>query len=99
MGQRLGVTWRYGDEDLWHFFNSAEEVDWIVVRDHRLDLVYYGKLQNFSSSKQPRELVLSGVSVYSNVTGEHLYDVPLMYFSREPNELTVETIPGSDEGV
>lgn len=83
-GQLIGATHRYGDEDVWEFFHNSPDIgSWVFVRDHKLDLVYYGWIESYSESEDERELLLSDVQVYRNETSEPLYFVPLMYVSRE----------------
>jgi hypothetical protein len=38
------------------------------VRDNKLNLVYYGLLEQYSDPGETRELLLSNVSVYTNDT-------------------------------
>ena len=90
-GQWIKATKLYGDEDVWSFFhNSPDTEPWVFVRDHKLDLVYYGWIGAFSESESERELLLRDVQVYSNTTDEYLYDVDVMYVARERHDFTIE---------
>ncbi len=60
------------------------------MRDHKLDLVYFGWIEVFSDSEKERELLLRDVKVYSNTTGEHLYDASVIYIARDRYDLTLE---------
>ena len=84
---------------MWEYFhNSLEYGRWVFVRDHKLDLVYFGWIETFSESGEKRELLISEVEVYSNQRDERLYAIPVMYVARERHDLTIE-VPdtGSEE--
>lgn len=101
IGQKIGATRRYGDEDVWHYFHNAPDDQknggWIMVRDLRAGLVYYGAISTWSDSGMERELVLYDVSVYTNDGAEHLYDVAHLYVSRDRHDLTIEVPPDDAE--
>jgi hypothetical protein len=94
IAQVIRATNRYGDEDVWHFFHNAPERQkndgWVFVRDHKLDLVYYGYINVWSESGKQRELVLSDVSVFHNKSGDELYSSDVVYLSRNAEDLTIE---------
>ena len=92
VGQKLKVTRHFGDEDVWSFFHNVESpsFSWVLVRDHRLDLIYYGTVSVYSDSEKQRELIMKDVQVYSNDSGNHLYNVPFLYFARQPDDLSLE---------
>lgn len=69
---------------------NSDTINWIVIRDQANDLMYQGQVAQFSDEEDPRELVLSDVSVFVNETGKHMYDVPLMYLSLEKKNVTFE---------
>lgn len=90
--QRLGVTKKFGDLDVWSYlFNSRDDnMRWVTVRDIENDLVYQGYIEAFSDTYNENELFLRDVVVYSNKTGAELYSVPGLYISREKDQLTIE---------
>ena len=91
LGILVKVTTRYGDEDVWNFFhNVVPDIEWVVVRDHKLDLLYYGWIDAYSDSGENRELFLKEASVHDNETGDFLYKVESMYISRDRFDLTIE---------
>jgi hypothetical protein len=94
IGQKIGATFRYGDEDVWHYFHRAPEIQknegWIFVRDHKCNLVYYGFISVWSESEKNRELILSDVTVYTNDEGIELYTSDHIYLSRNIDDLTIE---------
>ena len=99
VGQKIGATKRYGDEDVWEYFHNAPEKEkndgWLMVRDHKCSLVYYGCVSVWSESGEERELVLSDVGVYSDEDGGFLYSAEHMYLSRARDDLTIEVPPAS----
>lgn len=94
IGQKIGATFRYGDEDVWHYFHRASENQknegWIYVRDHKYNLVYYGFVSVWSESEKNRELIISDVTVYANDEGNELYTADHIYLSRNIDDLTIE---------
>ena len=65
--------------------------NWVFVRDHKLDLVYFGCVRVFSESKDERELILDDVEVHTNTRpSEKLYCAKAMYLSRNRYDLTIE---------
>ena len=93
-GKLIKSTNRYGDEDLWHFFHDAKPEtknhNWIIVRDHKVNLFYYGYVVAFSETEKQRELILHDSTVYNNETAEELYTCKTIYISRNFDELTIE---------
>ncbi len=98
-GQKIKATKKYGDEDVWHYFHNAPEKQkndgWIYIRDHKLDLLYYGFISVWSESEKNRELIITDVSVYDNISGNFLYDANHIYISRNIDDITIE-VPTND---
>ena len=90
IARKVGATTRYGDEDVWDFLFNSDEVQWIFVRDHKLDLVYFGRVRAYSDTEKEREILLQEVEVYENQTGKLLYDTPALYVSRDQHDLSIE---------
>lgn len=90
-GQLLRATKRFGDEDVWSFFlNLPASEEWVFVRDHKENLVYYGWIKAFSESEKERELVVMDVKVYSNSAAKLLYETDSIYIARKNDDLTIE---------
>ena len=89
-GRLIRATKRTGDEDIWQTFCDSPQVRWVFVRDHQLNLMYYGFLRHYSDSGKERELTLENVEVFTNDTAEPLYSSAAMYISRPSHQLTVE---------
>ena len=93
---KLKISQYYGDTDVWTAFNSNKSIEWIYVRDHKLKLVYFGRLAQYSDPGEVRELILSDVQVFTE-DGEFCYKSPTMYICRQSDEITLE-IPLTEEG-
>ncbi|HUI70006.1 MAG TPA: DUF6338 family protein [Spirochaetia bacterium] len=96
VAEALKLTAHYGDDDVWSYVTNSDDVQWLLVRDHKVGLVYFGYVSVFSDSDEKRELLLEDVDVYSNKTGAKLYHTESLYICREDNELTLE-IPKQGE--
>ncbi len=96
-GQLIHATKRMSDEDIWQTFCDTCEVPWVFVRDHQLNLVYYGFMRYYSDSGRGRELILENVDVFTNDEGEELYSAATMYVSRPSHQLTIEVPAGLDK--
>lgn len=94
IGQKIGATKKYGDEDVWHYFHNASDKQkndgWIFIRDHKLNLLYYGYISVWSESEKNREIIITDVSVYNNEDGVYLYDTNHLYICRNIDDLSFE---------
>lgn len=94
VGQKIKATNKYGDEDVWHFFQNAPDRykndGWVIVRDHKHGLMYYGAVSVFSDSERDRELIISDVTVYDNDSGKKLYELDQIYICRNKDDLSIE---------
>jgi hypothetical protein len=91
LGNTLRVSNRYGDEDVWDYLHNSNETEWVVVRDHKVNMYYYGRIQLFSETDEKREILLSFVSVY-NTDGELCYETNTLYIARNFDDLTIELV-------
>lgn len=99
----IKATTRFGDEDVFNYLldSKADDINgrWIYVRDHKVNLLYYGYVNIWSETKEKREIVLIDVDVYSNENGDLLYSTDKVYISRNDDDITIEipkVITGSD---
>lgn len=90
IAQKLRVTRRFGDDDVWTFFLNSPNTEWVFVRDNYKDLTYYGHLDAYSTSYNKREVLLSEVTVYYSSNWEHLYDVNVIFLELEDANFTIE---------
>jgi hypothetical protein len=88
--QWMRVTSKFGDLDVWDFMFNTRQVQWIVIRDLKNDLMYEGWVRSFSIAADLRELLLRDVRVYRNSTGEQLYEVGGLYISMKKEDATIE---------
>ena len=90
--QRLQVTNRYGDEDVWDFtLNAAgKQTRYVNLRDAQTGLTFSGYVEVYSENPALRELVLRDVETFDSASGEKIYELPRLYIAREPNEMTLE---------
>jgi hypothetical protein len=99
IGRFVGITNRFGDDDVWEYLFNSPQVEWVFVRDHRRDLVYFGRVRAWSDPEQPRELLITDVHVFRNDNGEKIYEIPLMYVSRPAEDMTIEIPRPSPQNV
>ncbi len=91
IGRKIRATNRYGDEDVWNFFHDSKRPhSWVFVRDHKLNLLYFGEIFAYSDSDRDRELILKNVTVHDNASGNALYKRDVLYLSRDRFDLTIE---------
>ena len=90
VAQRLGVTKRFGDSDVWSFVFNSDISPWVIVRDLEHDLVYEGYVSAFSDTVAVNELLLKDVRVLRNSTWEELYRVGALYLTRQRSAISLE---------
>lgn len=93
IGRVLRVTNSFGDEDVWDFFHNASdkpEYQWVFVRDHKTNLLFFGYILAYSGSEKERELLIEDVDVYNNETGKFIYKTKRVYLCRNRYDLTIE---------
>ncbi|MCW7479459.1 hypothetical protein ND856_19320 [Leptospira bandrabouensis] len=88
--QKFGLTNRFGDEDLWNYYLSSSEINWIYIRDYANSLTYRGRLKYFSSANSMRELGLEEVTVYSLLKSKELYTLESVYLSLLEGTFSIE---------
>jgi len=88
---KINMTNRFGDEDVWTYLFNKKEKNLVNVRDHKQGLVYYGYIEICSDSREERELYLTDVDVY-NLDGKKLYKTNNLYICRKNDDLSIEII-------
>ena len=88
--QKLKITKKFGEQDVWGFLMNSPSTEWITVRDTENNIMYDGWVKAFSDNSKEAELLLESVSVYKNDTGEHLYDVDAQYLSLNRDKISIE---------
>lgn len=94
LAEFLGVSRKYGDENLFSFFLNSNDIDWVYVRDKEGGLTYEGRVFSYSESSHMQELVLANVKVYNYEDSAELYFVPSIYLSRQSGSFIIESVPG-----
>lgn len=93
--QKLRISSKYGDENLFSFFLNAQDIDWVYVRDIPSKLTYQGRVVSFSEADDMQELVLSEVTIFAYETSDELYSIPLLYLSKVRGAFIIEAVPQS----
>jgi hypothetical protein len=88
--RRIKATRRFGDEDVWDYFNRSPDIKWVYVRDQKREVYYHGWIEAWSDPYKDRELLLREVDVYKSSTAELLYKTDLVYLSRKSEDLTID---------
>jgi hypothetical protein len=86
---KFKITCRYGDEDLWEKFQLDNGNEWMVIRDHKVGLYYFGHILTYSDTERMRELIMKEVSVFTK-DGELCYEVDKVYIGRQFDDITIE---------
>jgi hypothetical protein len=95
--QWLGISNKYGDENLFSYFLNSPDVQWVYLRDPANGFTYMGAVSSFSEAKAVQEITLTDVTVYSYEDSDLLYRLDSIYLSRPLGTFTIES-PNSAEG-
>ncbi len=87
------ASFKYGDENLFSYFLSARDTDWIYIRDKEQGLTYEGRILSYSENEHFQELVLLDVIVYGYDDSQEYYSVPKLYLSRPLGWFRIESVP------
>ncbi|HEX8949628.1 MAG TPA: hypothetical protein VF790_11735, partial [Dissulfurispiraceae bacterium] len=82
---RLKVSNKYGDDNLFYHFLNFNEVQWLWVRDKDQDVTYEGFLQFYNETDSLREIVLSEVKVFRSSDSEFIREAPYIYLTFSPD--------------
>lgn len=88
--ERLRVSRRFGEADVWGHFLDSPKTNWIIVRDVQADLLYEGWVDAFSDTGAAPELLLSEVSVYQASSGTKLHDRKRVYLTPRKESVIIE---------
>lgn len=88
--ERIGISRRFGEPDVWSHFLNSPEIRWIAVRNLSADVVYEGWVEAFSDTGQSPEIVLRDVNVYRNSSGTKLYERSRVYLTPDKQSLVIE---------
>ncbi len=91
--QRIGVSRKYGDENLFSYYLNAKETDWLYIRDPGNNLTYQGRIVSYSETETMQELVMSEVTVYRYKDSKKLYSIPTIYLTKKIGQFIIEAVP------
>ena len=91
--QYIGISSKYGEENLFSHFLNGGDVSWVYVRDDKYDLTYQGLVYTSSEAGNVQELVLRKVTVFNSANSQELYKLPYIYLAREHGGFTIEAVP------
>jgi hypothetical protein len=86
----LRVSKKFGDLDVWSFIMNSKNIEWVIIRDIEVNLMYEGWVELFSDSTEEDELLLRDVRVFENSSGRELYQTPGLYLPRKREKITIE---------
>lgn len=96
LASKMGVSYKFGDENLFSYFMNGRDVEWVYIRDREANMTYEGLVISFAENGTCHEVVLGNVKVYEYETSTYLYEVDSIYLCKEFGKLVVEAI--SDKG-
>jgi len=91
IANKLGISNKYGEENLYSRFLSSKSVEYIYLRDVRNKLTYLGWIKSFCETDLVSEIRLADVSVYEYDSSDFLYSVKEVYLSLNKQEIIIET--------
>jgi hypothetical protein len=97
--QKLRISKKYGDENLYSYYLNTNEIDWVYVRDFERKLTYQGRVVSFSENDKIQELVLSDVTIYAYDDSTEYYSIPSIYLCREMGRFVIEAVPAENMGI
>lgn len=89
--QKLNLTNRFGDDDVWSFYLNSPNTGWILVRDKKENLTYFGKVSAFSDTTEKREILIKDVIVYTTDKWEKLYESNAVYLELNNFDFSIES--------
>lgn len=92
IAERLGISRRFGEVDVWGYFFNSPQIRWVAVRDLATDTVYEGWVEAFSDTGGAPEVLLRDVTVKTNSTGTKLFDSKRVYLARDKTSLIIEQL-------
>lgn len=86
----LGISGKFGDENLFSMFLNSKGVEYIYLRDIKNQLTYHGWVKSFSENDNISEIRLCNVAVYNYSDSKFLYEVREVYLSLNKQEIIIE---------
>jgi len=95
--QRLKISNKYGDENLFYYYLNNKNIDWIYVRDFPKNMTYIGRLNTFSENNGIQELAMFDVEVYGSEDAKSYGHIDTIYLCGKSGDFTIETIHAFSE--
>ncbi len=95
--QKIKLTSRFADGDVWTYYLRMKEVEWIVIRNSANNLAYYGNVISYSESKDKREILLQNVDVFTNDTWKKLYSANTVFLELDDNAFSIEVLETEEQ--
>ena len=92
--QYIKITKRFSEPDVWSFLFNNDNLNknpWVNIRDKEHNILYQGCVSAFSDNYICPELLLVNVKVFTNDTGDYLYDVDTLYLTLNPKQIEIES--------
>lgn len=91
LAQRLRLSQKYGDENLFGYYLNSPDLEWVYVRDIKNNLSYRGRINSFSENETIQELLLLDVTVFDYQSSDELYCVKSLYLAQGIGSFIIET--------
>jgi hypothetical protein len=90
IARRLGISNKYGDENLFTYYLNSNEIQYIYVRDPSVNQTYRGQVWQYSETDHIQEVVLADVTVYEYESSDELYKLRTIYLARPIGTFIIE---------
>ncbi|HTJ53289.1 MAG TPA: hypothetical protein VL443_27730 [Cyclobacteriaceae bacterium] len=90
VGKAIGITNKYGDENLFTYFLNGKDVTEVYIRDIDANICYQGIVDSYSETDEIKEITLYDVKVYGYADGKLYYKVGNLYIAKPKDKLTIE---------
>lgn len=98
IAKKLGVTNKYGDENLFSYFLNSPDTQWVYIRDIDKSLCYSGFVRSFSETNEFKEIHLEQVTVYNYPDSIELYEIERIYLCLPKDRLIIEQAKSIQDG-
>jgi len=88
--QKIHISSKYGDENLFSYYLNSDEIDWIYIRWPERNLIYRGRIDNYSETRDIQELVLLDVDIYNYQDSAFLYHTKNIYLCGKAGDFIIE---------
>lgn len=93
LSKKLHISNKYGDENLFSYYLTSNDIDWVYVRDIENNLTYQGRVDSYSENDKIQEIVLYNVTVFSYDESDELYSLPSIYLCKSMGKFIIESVP------